>query len=372
MFDNVIDEQRLVEQFIELTKIDAVSLNERKIADRVKEKIIELGEKPYEDNCYEVIGGNAGNVYFAVDGSKDKAPVLFVAHLDTVAPGINKKPKVVDGRIVSDGTTVLGADDIGGVSAILEAVRILKENNIPHRPIEVLFPVAEEIYVKGSKNFDYSKIKAKKAYVLDLSGEIGKASLREPTLISFKIVIKGKAAHAGFEPEKGVNAISIFAEAVSQIKQGRIDEATTVNIGVVNGGTVTNAVPASVSLEGEIRSFVHEKALEQIESIKNIFKEAAKKYGGAITIEKEEVNLAAYNVEKDEQVVKDYVEALNKLNIEPQFTQTFGGSDNNSLRQNGINGIVLACAMEKVHTVDEYCEISSLVKLLKIVLALAV
>ena len=117
MFDNVIDEQRLVEQFIELTKIDAVSLNERKIADRVKEKIIELGEKPYEDNCYEVIGGNAGNVYFAVDGSKDKAPVLFVAHLDTVAPGINKKPKVVDGRIVSDGTTVLGADDIGGVSA---------------------------------------------------------------------------------------------------------------------------------------------------------------------------------------------------------------------------------------------------------------
>ena len=370
MFENVIDEQRLIDLFLELTSIDAVSLNERKIADVVKKKIVNLNEEPYEDNCFEIIGGNAGNIFFTVSGDDSKTPILFVAHLDTVSPGINKKPKVHNGRIVSESDTVLGADDIGGVSAILDAIRILKEYNIPHRPIEVLFTVAEEIYVKGSKNFDYSKIKSKEAYVLDLSGQIGKASLREPTLISFKYVVNGKAAHAGFEPEKGINAISIFAEAVTKIKQGRIDDETTVNIGVVNGGTVTNAVAQNVSFEGKIRSFVHDNALKQLEEIKNIFITVAKKYGGTISIEKEEVNLVAYNVKKEEQVVKNYINALEKLDITPQFTETFGGSDNNSLRQNGINGIVLASAMENAHTVDEYCEIDSLVKLLKIVLSL--
>lgn len=268
MFKDLINEKKLIQLFLEFAGIDSVSFKERQLADTLKAKLKELNIEPKEDNAGEILGGNAGNVFGYLKGDIEGAPLLFSAHMDTVEPGIGKKPVVINGKITSTGDTVLGADDVGGISVILEAIRILEENKIPHRDIELLFPIAEEVYTKGSRAFDYSNFKAKEGYVLDLTGRIGTASLREPTLISFKLGIEGKAAHASFSPEKGINAISIFADAVHNIKQGRIDEETTLNIGTVSGGTVTNAVPEKVIACGEVRSYVHEKALKQIEELK--------------------------------------------------------------------------------------------------------
>ena len=183
--------------------------------------------------------------------------------MDTVEPSRGKKAVFhPDGTVTSDGTTVLGADDLAGVTAIYEAVRYLKEQNLPHRTIEILITTGEELYCKGANAFGYSKVQSKEAYALDLSGKIGAAAYAAPTLISFEARVQGKAAHAGFYPEKGINSIQAAARAIARLSQGRIDENTTANVGLFSGGTGTNIVPEACTAAGEIRSLNHEKAMK--------------------------------------------------------------------------------------------------------------
>lgn len=130
-----------------------------------------------EGNAADIIRENCGNLYGFLSGSLHGAPLLFSAHMDTAEPAKGKHAVLQeDGTILSEGNTILGADDVAGITVILEAVTRLKEQKTPHRSIELLFPVAEERYGAGSAVFDYSCIKAKEAYVLDLSGVIGEAA----------------------------------------------------------------------------------------------------------------------------------------------------------------------------------------------------
>lgn len=352
--NSYIQTERMISEFQELVSIDSISFRERKMADILKEKLEDLGLSVYEDDAGKKYGSDAGNLYGFLKGTLSGPPVLFSAHMDTVEPGIGKKAVIrADGKITSDGTTVLGADDVAGITSILEAVRCIREHDIPHRDIEILFPIAEETYVQGSSVFDYRKLRAKEAYVMDLSGEVGTASLQEPTLISFRAAVHGKASHAGFSPEQGIHGIAVSAEAVTKIRQGRVDEDTTVNIGKICGGTATNIVPDMVVLEGEVRSYVHEKALRQIEHIRSVFAETAEKYGASCEVEAQ-IHLYAYRVSEEEPVVKHFLKACEDLDIKSRLVSTFGGSDNNSFLRNGICGIVLACGMHQVHTVKEY------------------
>jgi tripeptide aminopeptidase len=238
-------------------------------------------------------------------------------------------------------------------------VRSLEERKLPHRSIEVLFPTAEETYARGSSLFDYSRIQAREAYVLDIEAPIGTASLREPTLIAFSVRLTGKASHAGFAPEKGINAIAMAAELIGRIPQGRIGMDTTVNIGTIQGGKATNIVSEEVFLEGEIRSYRHEAALAQMEEIRQQADKIAVQWGGRAEVA-DEIRLVAYQVAKDEPVVTHYIEACGRLGIKTALTETFGGSDNNCFLRNGIRGIVLACGMHKVHTTKEYTTVDEL------------
>ena len=216
----MIDEKRIADFFAELVSIDSPSLEEREMADTLKAKFAEIGVNFTEDHTQEQTGSNAGNLFARIPGSIDGAPVLFAAHMDTVEPAKGKKAVFHDdGTVTSDGTTVLGADDLAGVTAIYEAVRHITEAGAPHRPIEILISTGEELYCKGANAFDYSQVQAKEAYVLDLSGAIGAAAYAAPTLVSFKAEIQGKADHAGFHPEDGINSIQAAARAVAQLPQ---------------------------------------------------------------------------------------------------------------------------------------------------------
>ncbi|MBQ7840890.1 MAG: M20/M25/M40 family metallo-hydrolase [Lachnospiraceae bacterium] len=365
-----VNKERLVQNFSELVKIDSVSFEERSMADALKALFSELGIELYEDDAASKIGGNAGNLYGYWPGELPGAPLLFSAHMDTVTPGKGKQAVLgEDGRITGAGDTVLGADDLSGITAIIEAVRTIEEKHIPHRDIEFLFPAAEEAYIRGSRVFDYTKVRSKQAYVLDLSGSVGSASLQEPTLISFQVLIKGKAAHAGFAPQDGIHAIAVAAEAITEIEQGKIGKKTTVNIGKISGGQATNIVPELVTLEGEIRSYSHKKALKQLEIIEKKFKETAAGYKAEAEVNYE-INLQAYEVDPEETVVKSFCSVCDGLGIEKQLTKTFGGSDNNSFLQHGIKGIVLACGMNQVHSTKEYTTAEELERCAQIVAGL--
>lgn len=355
-----VNSQRLQEEFIELTSIDSISFQERQMADCLKEKLLTLGFEVQEDQAGEKYQGNAGNVYGYLKGTIPGPGILLSAHMDTVQPGLGKKAVPgKDGKITSQGDTILGADDVSGIVEILEGIRSIQEAGISHPDVEVLFPVAEELYTKGTRIFNFSGIRSREAYVLDLSGAVGSAALRAPTLISFTVLVTGKAAHAGFNPEDGINAIRTACRVIGQLKQGHVDEDTTLNIGLISGGKSGNIVSPSCSCTGEIRSYDHEKALGLMAQVEKTFRSAAEEDGAVVSLQSS-IDLTAYRVEPEAPVAKRFRKACEKLSIPCTFTSTFGGSDNHNFMQHGIPGIVLSCGMYEVHSVREYTRLQDL------------
>lgn len=363
----MLNKERMIAEFSELVAIDSPSFVERELANALKCKLTDIGFQVIEDDAGKYYGSDCGNIYGFLEGELEGEPLLFSSHMDTVAPAIGKKAILhSDGRITSAGDTVLGADDVAGIVSILEAVRSLREEGAPHRSIEVLFPIAEEPYAKGSKAFDYSQLKSKEAYVLDLDGKVGRAAYTAPSILSFCATIKGKAAHAGFAPEDGIHSIAIAAKAVAAMKLGRIDGTTTVNIGKISGGTATNIVPESCKVEGELRSFRHERALELLQEIKALFEQEAGRAGASLEWE-EAVNCVAFETGTNGIIAGRYREACEKAGIRAEFVKTLGGSDCNSFSAHGISGLVLSNAMNKVHSCEEYTETQELIRSARIV-----
>lgn len=357
-----INEERLIKIFSELVSIDSESFSERKMADRLIAELREIGFEIHEDDAGSFYSGNAGNIYGFLKGDLPGDPILLSAHMDTVSPGKGKKAVIHDdGTITSEGTTVLGADDAAGLAEIIEGIRSAKEAGISHRDTEILFSIAEEPYLKGTSIFDFSKIRSKKAYTFDISGEIGTAAVKAPTLISFSVTVRGKASHAGFSPEKGINAVETVCKAVSKLTQGRIDEDTTLNIGTISGGEKTNIVSEKCTCSGEVRSLDHNKAIGQLRILENAFSAAASDTGASFTVESS-IDLKAYDISDDDTVVSRFLSACRNIGIDGKLISTFGGSDNHNFVLHGIKGIVLSCGMNNVHSTDEYIRTEDLVK----------
>ena len=358
MYD--VNEKRIVDLFRKLVETDSPSLRERQMCDILKKELDKLGVYYYEDSAGEKIGGNSGNLYAYVEGDLDLPPILFSAHMDTVEPALNKKLIIdEDGKMHTDGTTVLGSDDLAGVSSILEALTVIKENKLSHRPLEVLFSVCEEHHCGGASFADYDKIKSKEAYVFDLDGSAGTACYAAPTIMSFKAEFIGKAAHAGLAPEQGVHAIKAAALAASKIACGKSGDGLTVNIGTIKGGTADNIVPDYCVFTGEIRSYDDDQVTKRYELIESLIKEAAAETG--VDVKTEGVRgITAYETDVNHAVVKRFTKACADMGIEPKLERSFGGSDNNSFAEKGITGIVLSTAMNDCHTTNEWTTIEDL------------
>ncbi|MBQ8032173.1 MAG: M20/M25/M40 family metallo-hydrolase [Butyrivibrio sp.] len=365
-------DERITKTFIELAEIDGISYKERKVADHLIRIWRELGVTLSEDDAAEKIGGDTGNLHGFIEGSgllKDSEPILFCAHMDTVSPGLDKKIVLNEnGRITSDGRTVLGADDRAALTVIYEAYRQLLDEGKDHAPIELLFTPAEETYTVGASAFDYTKIISKKAFVPDCSGDFGVYSSQEPTLIYFEITVNGKSAHAGFEPENGINSIAATAAAISKIKQGWVDDHTSLNFGTIEGGTVSNAVAAKVVVKGEIRSAVHEDAMATLENVKRVFSEETDKIGARLDFFSE-VRLRAYkaNETSGTSSLSLYAQALSTLGEKTVAKKSFGGSDNNVLVRNGIDGLCIYNPMHEIHTVNEFTSVQEMEKITRLI-----
>lgn len=363
----MIDKKRLTEEFCELVAIDAPSFKERQMADALTAKLIEIGFEVTEDDAGVRIGGNAGNLYGYLPGTMEGDPIIFSSHMDTVPPAYGKQAVVhPDGKITSKGNTILGADDISGLVSILEAIRSLREDGKPHRAIEVLFPVAEEVFTKGCRAFDASILRSREVYVLDISGDLGRAAYRAPSILTFEIDMEGRAAHAGFAPETGVHAIQIVSKAIARLDLGRLPNEFTVNIGTIQGGEAVNIVPEHCYVKGEVRGFDHEAALLHLDSIRQVFEEEALA-GGALLHWEQAVNCHAYLTDKNGKTALRYKEACEKEGITAQFIETFGGSDYNTLAEQGFEGLVIANAMYDIHSTKEYTLVDELYKSTKIV-----
>ncbi|WP_350343646.1 M20/M25/M40 family metallo-hydrolase [Proteinivorax tanatarense] len=367
----MVNEQRLLDDFFELIGIDSESKNEGQLAKHLTQKLKDLGFEVYIDDAGEAIGGETGNIIARLKGNdKNKPSMLFAAHMDTVSPGKGVKASVKDGKIVSDGTTILGADDKAGIAAVLEMARVLKEANACFGDIEAIFTIAEEGGLFGAKNLDYSKVQSKKGYILDSDGKPGTIVNQGPCQDKIAVTIKGISAHAGLKPEEGISAIQVASKAINNMKLLRIDEDTTANIGVIKGGTATNVVCDKVEILAEARSTSEDKLDAQSNHMKKCFEEAAKEYNTEADVTIERV-YPAFKLEEDEPVVNLAKEKSSKLGLSPNLKATGGGSDTNIFNGNGISCVNLGVGMNKPHTLEENIEVKDLVDTTKLIIEIA-
>ncbi|OZU90032.1 hypothetical protein CIL03_02530 [Virgibacillus indicus] len=365
-----INKERLIEEFFELVKIDSETKFETEIASVLKKKFTELGLEVYEDESAAKTGHGAGNLICTLKGNKEGAdPIYFTSHMDTVVPGKGVKPSIKDGYIVSDGTTILGSDDKAGIAAILESIRILKENNISHGDIQFVITAGEESGLVGAKALDGSLINAKYGYALDSNGTVGDIIVAAPTQAKVFAVIKGKTAHAGVAPEKGVSAITLASKAIAKMPLGRIDEETTANIGRFEGGKQTNIVVDHVEILAEARSLIPEKMEAQVAKMKEAFETTAEEAGGEaeVTIK---VMYPGFKQQAGDQVVEIARNAAKKIGRESKLLKSGGGSDANVIAGLGIPTVNLAVGYEEIHTTSERIPVEELVKITELVIAI--
>jgi tripeptide aminopeptidase len=355
-----VNQQRIVDEFLELVQIDSASKNERQIADALRAKLKDLNLAVSEDDAGKKIGGSAGNVLGVLDGEKPGPALLFCAHMDRVEPGSGIKPQIKDGVITSDGTTILAADDVAGICAILEGIRVIQEQQIPHGRIEILFTVAEEGGLHGAKSLDASTLQAQAGFFLDSGGPVGTIVVQAPAQKGIQITIHGKAAHAGVAPETGINAIIVAAQALTKMNLGRLDPETTANIGVIQGGVATNIVPDRVDLKGEARSRDNAKLAKQVEHMTDVVRKTCADYGVTADITVRD-SYDAFSLDQDDYVVKLACLAAKAMGVEPRLESTGGGSDANIINGYGIPSVVLGMGYSNVHTTSESMPIEQLV-----------
>ena len=167
--DPPVNQDRLVNDFLELVTVRGETKNERLIAEKIKSELAEMGLQATEDDAGSKIGGNTGNLLVNIAGNMEGVPsLLFAAHMDTVPLAVGSKPVIEDGYINSDGTTALGGDNRAGVAEILEAVREIKEHNLPHGDLQLLFTVAEEGGLLGARAMDPKLLTADYGFAVDV------------------------------------------------------------------------------------------------------------------------------------------------------------------------------------------------------------
>ncbi len=348
----MINEERVLREFLELIHIRCSTHDEREIGDLLTKRLRELGGTVKEDHAGEKLGGNCGNLVadFPATAGKESAPmVMLTAHMDCVEPCANIHPVIENGIIRSDGTTILGSDDKAGVTAILETLRQLDEQKLPHGPLQIVFTISEENGVHGSQNLDSSLLHADMGFTLDTHGHPGVMSYKAPGKNQIHIHIVGKAAHAGVEPENGINAIQAAGMLLADAPQGRIDVETTCNIGRIAGGSATNVVADSCDIYYESRSRDKKKLDKITRRIVDHFKLGEEVTNCRVTAEVSP-DYGPYEIAKDSPAIAVAARAAEKLHFPIELEESGGA------RMYGVPTVVLGVGMTNCHTKEEYIE----------------
>jgi len=342
--------------FFQMVKIDSESGEEKKFLEYLS-RLFEgelSAETQYDSYGNLIIRVKANN-------SQREEPILFCCHGDTVKPGKGIEPILKDGIIYSKSDTVLGADDKAGIAEILVALKRASQ----YPPVEILITRQEELGLSGSSYLNRTLIKAKKGYVLD-SEALEEIIIGGPSRMEIMVKIIGKSAHA-VEPEKGISSIEIAAHGISLLQTGWIDPVTTVNIGLIEGGQVLNAVPETTVIQIECRSQEHQKCLEQSRLIKKTFQTVAKARGAKAEIQMK-LGLKASHISENAEIVRVAKKAIQTVGLKPQVKIICGGTDASNLNQKGIKTAVLGMGGKLPHSKDEHVAIKDMEKMIDILI----
>ena len=371
-----VNHQRMLKNFLEITKIYAPSDEEKNMLDYAKKELTKLSCKTYVDDAGKKFGSTAkGNLTANFKGTIKSSPFILGGHLDTVRPCKGVKPVIKNGKVYSDGTTILGADDRAGLAIIFEVLRTLKENKVKHPPVDIIFTLCEEGGMYGSKYLDTKIIKGKEGILLD-SESNEELVVNAPKAVLFYVTIKGVASHAGVAPEKGISAIEVAAKAISMMRLGRIDPMTISNIGVVQGGQSTNVVMPELTIRGEARSRTKGHLEKELKHIEECFKKAAKMFvkkvdGKTIKPEiiwKTELKYPLLNIAPKSALITHIKNCGKKFGLNIKTATCGGGFDANILAGKGLSMPIIGIGYDNEHTTREYLDIETFFKTADLVL----
>lgn len=363
---------RIVQEFMELVQVDSETKNEQEISRVLKEKFNALGLEVMEDDSRERTEHGSGNliVTWKAEGVEQAPKLFFTCHMDTVTPGKGIKPQLgEDGWIRSDGSTILGSDDKAGIAALFEAIRVVREQNIPHGQIQFVITAGEESGLMGARAMKPEVLDSDFGYALDSNGEVGSICIAAPTQARIEMKITGKSAHAGVNPEDGISAIQVASKAISKMKLGRIDKETTANIGSFEGGGATNVVCDFVLIRAEARSIVQEKVNHQIQHMREALETTTREFGAQGEF-RSEVIYPAFSFTEHDEVVQVAQRAIQGLGLATSTFHSGGGSDANVFNGLGIPTVNLAVGYQNIHTTEEKIKADDLVKVAEVVIAL--
>ncbi len=358
----MVNEQRLLDLFLQMCRVNTPARQEKALVDIIQPKLEAIGLRCVRDEAHRKTGGDCGNLIATLPGNlPDAPPIFFSAHFDTVAPNPDVKIVIEEGIVRTDGSSILGADDKGGMAPLIEAMQVIQENRLPHGDIQLLLTVSEEIGLLGAHHLDRSLVFAEMGFVLDTGPPVGTVVYTAPSQDSFTISIIGRPAHAGFEPEKGVSAIQVAARAIERMRLGRIDPETTANVGVIQGGHATNIVCPLVTLRAEARSRDPQKLQAQVQHMVETLHEAAADFGAEIDISIQRM-YDTYRLNESDPVVRIAREAAEEIGLPFHLREAGGGSDANVFNAMGLPACVLGTGMQKIHTHEEQIAVADLVR----------
>lgn len=346
--------ERLVNTFCEMVRIDSESGNEERFINYVRE----LVERELDAVCSIDAHGNL-IARVPAQGSTGAEAIFLGAHGDTVKPGIGIEPVVEDDVIRSKGETILGADDKAGLAAIIEAVRTAERRPV----VDIVVTRGEEIGLVGAKHLDLSLLTAKRGFIVD-SDDPATIILGGPTHASLDIEIIGKAAHAA-EPENGVSAIRAAAQAITRFEEGKLDPETVANVGTIEGGMIRNGVPERVTLKAECRSLNDEKCRVQAEKMKSAFETAASEAGATANIDLR-FEYEASLVDEAKPIVELGKKAIKKAGLQSGTRVILGGTDALVLSGRGLDAVVLGYGGKAAHSTSEHIVIKDFEKVTEI------
>jgi tripeptide aminopeptidase len=355
--------------FTELAAIPSPPGEERLVADRVLKYLRDLGLRPDEDGVGPQIGSTMGNVLARIEATQAGTPIFLCAHLDTVPPDGPIEPLVAEGVVRNAAGTILGADNKAAVAVMLEAARRLLAEGRGHAGLELLFTPKEEVGLKGAGAFDHTRLHARVGFVYDQAAPIGEIIVGAPYSHSMEVRFHGRAAHAGMYPEEGRSAIAAAAKAIADFRLGRLDEETSANVGVIEGGTAGNVIPEWCRFLAEARSHDESKLADVVREMMETVAFAATVTECDVETEVHK-SFRGYRFNTDDLPVRLAAGALEACRHEPRFEVTGGGADANVFNERGLQCVNLANGMANIHTPDEEISVADLEAMVEVTLAL--
>ena len=360
----MIDAARLLETFLTILRIDSYHPNEDPVVDALRPKLVRAGVSLQADPHRNVLG------YWPGSGARaDREPVLLCAHTDTVRPTPGMEPVIRDGAVHSDGSSVLGADDKAALAAMVEAVQAIAQEGVDHPPVELLFTVGEDVGHIGSKAFDVAPVRSRMAFIPDVDGPVGGVILASPWAETLQVTFRGRAAHAGTEPEAGRSALQMAARAIDRMQLGRVDAHTTANAGVLTGGEESNIIPASAKLKLQVRSLDEGAFQAHREHLLACCRRGAEAFAGRIEVTAGD-STTGYRFTRDEPVVRRAQEAIRAAGLTPRLATSGGISDANEFNAKGLPTAVISVGYRDIHTNQESMPLDELERLTRVCRAL--